>query len=92
MLPLEVSARGRNIGTSELILRTRPPNTHGRELPGQPLCRCRTPNPITRQIHQQHRARQHRQPNDVKRFPRRKPSDRLTDEPRQGRIDAPLNA
>lgn len=54
MLPLEVSARGRNIGTSELILGTRPPKAHGRELPGQPLCRCRTPNPITRQIHQQH--------------------------------------
>ena len=47
MLPLEVSVRDRNIGTSELIFRASPPNAHGRDLPGQPLCRCHTPKPTT---------------------------------------------
>ena len=44
MLPLEVSARDRSIGTSELIFRASPPNAHGRECRAG---RCHTPNPIT---------------------------------------------
>jgi hypothetical protein len=46
MLPLEVSARDRNIGTSGLILRT-PSQRPRHELPGQPFCRLLHPNPIT---------------------------------------------
>ena len=47
MLPLEVCARDRNIGTSELILIASPPSTHGANCRASRSAGCRTPNPIT---------------------------------------------